>query len=816
LYDVAEKRRLDKRDSMQMNRGFGIWSRALWPVMVIVFCVGAAIVLRAAPHGIEINRAGEAGEPRGVVLAAADTNSERGVVELACGLIDKGKFDEAGKVIEESGGIAKGWKKVADLNDIVSQWRQMQKKRQAQKVVTYKEELAKFERLKAPAGTAKKGADGNDVNDSNEPKGPTAILAAAVRTMEFADEQQKQKLLTDPCVVSAMARAKSEAAGYERRGKWLDAYMTCYSWLSALEPNNKTYTDYGEQLITKAEIAGSFQDSPCETGKQRLEGVKRRIFERAIDELSFRYISKIDYREMAAKGVRRCRLLADVVGTLISAKDANTVTVASGPTTPKLMPGPEGDIELVDENKTEPNTAALGASFKDFKPDANAIKAFSLAMSSMENDINKWPEDGSKDSFIGTFEKVLELNLDTAKMPEGVVISQFSEASLATLDPYTVLVWPRDVSEFEQQMTNEFTGIGIEIGRQNGQLTVSSLLPDTPAYSSQLDVGDVIEKVDGMATKDVPLSCAVSRIKGPAGTKVTLTIKRPGKEKTFDIVLTRAKIVVPTLRGWERTDNGKWLRMVDPNDKIGYIRLTSFSEATAADTDASLKSLEAAGMKGLILDLRFNPGGFFDSSIAVADEFLDDGLIVITRSRFGTPSYAAAHKKGTHPDYPMVVLINAGSASASEIVAGALSDPSHKRAILVGERTHGKGVVQGISQYPGDGAQLKYTMANWYLPSGQKIKSQEEAKKEGKSDWGVGPDVPVSVRSDEFRKMFELQRDNDVLVNVGHDVNSPVKKHTIEETIAADPQLLTGILVVKSELIREQVSAKAISGSGRK
>jgi carboxyl-terminal processing protease len=395
-------------------------------------------------------------------------------------------------------------------------------------------------------------------------------------------------------------------------------------------------------------------------------------------------------------------------------------------------------------------------------------------------------------------------------MPEGVVIAQFSEASFLTLDPYTVLVWPRDVSEFEQQMTSEFTGIGIEISRQSGQLTVGSLLPDTPAYSSGLDVGDVIEKVDGMPTKDVPLSCAVSRIKGPAGTKVTLTIRSNGKEQTHDITLTRAKIVVPTLRGLQRTGEGKWLRMVDEQDKIGYVRLTSFAETTAADVETALKSLEASGMRGLILDLRFNPGGFFDSSIDVTDEFLDDGLIVITRPRFGIPSYAAAHSKRTHPKYPMVVLINAGSASASEIVAGALADPSHKRATLVGERTHGKGVVQGISTYPGEGSQLKYTMANWYLPSGQKIKSQDEAKKESKTDWGIGPDVAVSLRSDEFRMMFELQRDNDVLVNAGHDdANSPLKKHTIAQTVEVDPQLSTGILVIKSKLIREQArSAK--------
>jgi carboxyl-terminal processing protease len=792
---------------MQTNREYRIALRVLVSVIIIGFCAACAICLRAAPHS-EINRTAEVGEPCGVVSAAVDFNSERGVVDKVCGLIEQGKFDEAGKVIDESRGVQKGWKPVEELNDIVAQWRQMDKRRQAQREVAYKDEMAKLDRLISPRDAAKKGADGNDINDVNEPNGPTAILVAVIRTMEFADEKQKQKLLAEPCVIDAIARAKVEAADYERRGKWLDAYVTCYSWLTSLEPNNKTYSNYAEQLITKAEIAGSFQDSPCETGKQRLEGVKRRILVRAIDELSFRYISKIDYREMASKGVRRCRLLADVVGTLTSVRDANGTVSASAVPPSTLIPGPQGNTEIIEDQKTEPNArvAGLGESFKDFKPDANSIASFGLAMALLEDEINSWPQDGSKDNFISIFEKVLGLNLTTARMPEGVVIAQFAEASFLTLDPYTVLVWPRDVSEFEQQMTNEFTGIGIQIIKQNGLLTVDSLLPDTPAYNSELDVGDVIEKVDGTPTKDVPISCAVSRIKGPAGTKVTLTIRRSGKEQTKDITLTRAKIVVPTLRGLQRTGEGKWLRMVDEQDKIGYVRLTSFSETTAGDMEASLKSLEASGMRGLILDLRFNPGGFFDSAVAITDAFLDDGMIVMTRSRFGTPDYKTARSKGTHPNYPMVVLINAGSASASEIVAGALADPSHKRATLVGERTHGKGVVQGISMYPGEGAQLKYTMASWYLPSGQKIKSQDEAKKENKSDWGVGPDVAVSLRSDEFRKMFEVQRDNDVLVNVGHDdANAPMKKHTMAETVEVDPQLATGILVIKSKLAREEV-----------
>jgi carboxyl-terminal processing protease len=334
-------------------------------------------------------------------------------------------------------------------------------------------------------------------------------------------------------------------------------------------------------------------------------------------------------------------------------------------------------------------------------------------------------------------------------------------------------------------------------------------LPDTPAYNSGLDAGDVIEKVNGLPTKDMPINCAVKNITGPAGTKVTLSIKRQGEPQLRDITITRAKIVVPSVRGWQRTSQGNWQYMIDEQEKIGYVKITSFSEKTSGDFNKVLSSLEAAGMRGLILDLRYNPGGIFDSAVEVADEFLSEGLIVITRPRFGMPIYESAKEAGTHPDYPMVVLINSGSASASEIVAGALADPLHKRATLVGERTHGKGVVQGITHYPGDGAQLKYTMANWYLPSGQKIKTQDEAKKEGTSDWGVAPDVTVSLRSDELRRMFDIQRDNDVLASAGHDETmAPVKRHTIKETIEDDPQLATGLLVIKSKLICRQARAE--------
>ena len=416
---------------------------------------------------------------------------------------------------------------------------------------------------------------------------------------------------------------------------------------------------------------------------------------------------------------------------------------------------------------------------------------------------------------MDVFEKVLELNARTVELPVELLIAQFAQAALSTLDPYTTLVWPRQVQDFEKTHTGEFTGIGIEITKEKALLKVASLLPDTPAYRSGLDAGDVIEAVDGTATKDITLSCVVKMITGPAGTQVTLTARSPGDDETRDITITRAKIAVPTIRGWQRTETGKWLYMIDQINKIGYVRITNFSEKTASDLEKVLSRLESEGLAGLILDLRFNTGGLLDSATEIADKFLEEGLIVSTRPRFKVWTYAMAHKRNTHPDYPLIVLINQASASASEIVAGAVGDEKHDRAILVGERTHGKGSVQGITSYPQGGAQLKYTMAYYHLPSGQRVKSREEVKKRGRKDWGVGPDIEVKLRSDELKKMIDVQRDNDVLVKADHDKdNAPLQKHTAEETLATDPQLAVGVLVIKSKLVQAGVKSRlAMTGN---
>jgi len=372
------------------------------------------------------------------------------------------------------------------------------------------------------------------------------------------------------------------------------------------------------------------------------------------------------------------------------------------------------------------------------------------------------------------------------------------------LDPYTVIVWPTEKTEFDKMVTNEFTGIGVEISKPQGVLTIGGLLLDTPAYRTGLDAGDVIESVDGLPTKDLPVPCAVKKITGPKGTKVTLTIRRPGEDKTRDVTIVRDKIIVPTLYGWQRIEDGKWRYLIDPNNQIAYVRISSFSGETATDLEKVLVDLEKEGMRGLVLDLRWNQGGLLSVALRIVDMFIKSGVMLkVQPGLWGSSAeYARAVAEGTHPDYPVVILVNEVSASASEIVAGALADPKYRRAVLVGERTHGKGSVQSIEDRDLDGAELKYTTAYYYLPSDQRVNSREAMEKLGRKDWGVGPDIEVALRMDEIRAMVDAQRANDVLAQADRNTaKEPLKRRTIKQFLTADPQLGVGLLVVKTRLV---------------
>ena len=640
---------------------------------------------------------------------------------------------------------------------------------------TYQEKLAELEKVRIESES-----DVNDINDVNDVNDISLALSAITNVSEIANEEQRKQLLSEEYVQGVIQEAIDKAAGFEAEGKWLEAYTSCYIWLNAIDPNEKGYSDYAQKLYDKAVIAASLQDNACETREERYKGVDKSIFVRTIGYLDMNYVNNLDYKQMAINSIKRCQLLGEVMGF------------------------PLEDFKIPVENQQ---------SETEYK---QSLSAWTASLTALLEEIEKSSTEVDRDTFLGVFENVLQLNSVTVNLPQDVLIAQFSDAALSTLDPYTVIVWPREVQDFEKLMTNEFSGIGVEISKPKGLLTIASLLPDTPAYKSGLDAGDVIEAVDGIETKDMTLTCAVSKITGPKGTKVTLKIRRPGEEETRDVVITRGIIVVPTIRGWQRTEEGQWRYMIDPENKLGYVRLTSFSSETSSDLEKVLEELESEGLQGLILDLRFNSGGLLDSAVAVCEKFIEEGMIVYrVPRRGGITIYEDAHKKGTHPFYPLVILINSSSASASEIVAGALADKQHERAVLVGSRTHGKGSVQGITGFIGEGAQLKYTMAYYHLPSGQRVESRDAMEKLGRNDWGVGPNVKVKLTNDEIADMLEVQRDNDILVQANHNNEDglKVKKHTIEETLASDRQMAVGLLVLRSKLIQTNAIAKVQSGS---
>jgi len=704
--------------------------------------------------------------------------TESAFVEQACELIYEGRFDAADGLIRQASGShpTQLGATARQLLSIADEYKEIAEYRQSSQEAAYSEALADLGKLNEP----------NDVNGTGDPNDITSALSVIARASEFADSTQREQLLSDAFVKKVFQSAIDHAATLEVDGKWLEAYTNCYGWLVAIDPNNEGYSDHAQQLLDKAALAMVFEDSPCETSDERFQGVREDMFIRAINFLNSHYVSIIDYREIATKALGQCKLLAEVIGT--SARfGADTEDDGTG------------------------NASVMNVAWEPKR-----LAAWSSAIDGLLDEVGSPSNKLRRKEFLEIFERTLELNEATVGLPRPVLISQFAEASLAALDPYTVIVWPRQMQDFEQMMTNEFMGIGIEISKQKGLLTVSSLLLDTPAFDSTLDAGDVIEKVNGIPTKDMTLFCAAKKIKGPAGTKVKLTVRRPSNDETiedevFDVTIVRDKIVVPTVRGWQRTHEGKWLHMIDEADKIGYVRLTGFSSDTALGLERVLRELENEGLRGLIMDLRYNTGGLLDSAVAVADKFIDDGWIVKRQPRAGQMAiFEYAHRRGTHPNFPLVILINSSSASASEIVAGALADEVHKRAILVGTRTHGKGSVQGITNYLSEGAQLKYTQAYYHLPSGQRVESRDAMEKLDRKDWGVGPNIEVELRSDEVKKLAEVQRHNDVLAKADHeDANENFKKHTIEETLAADPQLAVGLLAVRSKLIQAETLARA-------
>ncbi len=290
---------------------------------------------------------------------------------------------------------------------------------------------------------------------------------------------------------------------------------------------------------------------------------------------------------------------------------------------------------------------------------------------------------------------------------------------LTSLDPHSSYMSPKSFKDMQVQTRGEFGGLGIEVTMENGLVKVVSPIDDTPAYRAGLKPGDYITHLDDQAVQGLTLAEAVEKMRGKVNADIKITILRKGREP-FDVTITRAVIKIRSVR-W-RTEG-----------KVGYLRVTSFSEQSDDGVQRAMKKIKeklGSELKGIVLDLRNNPGGLLDQAIKISDHFMNQGEIVSTRSRRGGDAQRFNAKKGDLADkLPIVVLINGGSASASEIVAGALQD--HRRAVVLGTRSFGKGSVQTIIPLSGHGA-IRLTTAHYYTPSGRSIQAK-----------GIDPDIEV-------------------------------------------------------------------------
>ena len=396
---------------------------------------------------------------------------------------------------------------------------------------------------------------------------------------------------------------------------------------------------------------------------------------------------------------------------------------------------------------------------------------------------------------LKTFTEVLDLveknyveEVDAKTLVQGAI-----NGMIKSLDPHSAFMTPEMYKELEVETKGSFGGIGIEIAVQKDVLTVVTPIEDTPAFEAGVKAGDQIIRIDGKSAKDMTITEAVTKLRGQKDTKVTITIVRESLPKPQDITITRSIIKIKSVKS----------RIY--NDHIGYVRITAFQERTSEDLKKALKEVaeKAKPLEGIVLDLRNNGGGLLPQSIGVSDIFLKSGVIVSTKGRTKTmESQAVAKDDGNEPICPVVVLVNEGTASAAEIVSGALQD--NRRALIVGTQTFGKGSVQTVIPLE-DGAALKLTTAKYYTPSGRSIQAE-----------GIAPDIMVKfikpsdetgqateqrIREKDLRGHIKAVKEEDKKVE-----EQPANK--VADDLTQDNQLKSAIDIIRSW----EIFQKAIKG----
>ncbi|MHC4091127.1 MAG: S41 family peptidase [Planctomycetota bacterium] len=561
-------------------------------------------------------------------------------------------------------------------------------------------------------------------------------ISYAVMAFENTAETDKNAFRAQKWLSALYDDALVRASEQRGEGEWLDAHRIYYQ-LSDIFEHDKDLEKLRRECLTHARLEVTYK--PDGKWQDYLMGIEWRMATKALDRIANYYVTDVDFRELTIAGLEQLLLLA------------------RSPSLQEVFP-------------------SLGDQFDREDFIARIDKRISQA-----REVSRFTAGDAADFF----RRAGDINLQTVQLPEAVIVSEFMDGTMATLDDFSTLIWPVEFREFDKRTRGDFIGVGISIAKMNNEITVVTPLDDSPAYYAGILADDVIVGVDDQSTEDMSLTKAVEVITGPINTSVTLTIRRKvdGVDKEIDFELRRDRVVLNSVKGCRRDadDPQRWNHMIDPELGIGYIRVGGFQGNTVAQLRKTVEHLRRdAGLEALILDLRFNPGGLLRSAVEMTELFLaKDDKIVSTRGERGRDWPISAERTGPFVDLALVILINEASASASEIVSGALQD--HDRATVIGERTFGKGSVQNLIQLDGTEAHLKLTTAAYYLPSGRSLHRDDDA-----TTWGVNPEVVVPLVPKEWNKVIAMRRKADVLAPAGS-VATPKSEPSPDQAGDAEP-----------------------------
>jgi carboxyl-terminal processing protease len=601
--------------------------------------------------------------------------------------------------------------------------------------------------------------------------------------------EDKDAFVAEPWMARLLNTAREMAAEYEQNEQWIKA-LRIYGDLSAIEPANPEwkeklklvtrrvrlvamYNPDGFREIQQAEIKArdaadevlkpatqpvakedeDRNDSFRTDWRETLRDIRVEMLHPALEHAQENYWREVNYSALATGGLRGLQTLLTTPGLEVAFPD--------------LADGDKRDQFL------------------------QQIERFSEMFAEAR------PVNTERELLRTMLLRLMAINEVTVKLPDNVLISEFADGAFSELDPFSSMIWPSDLQEFNKSTSGEFSGVGIQIQLDNdGNLKVVSPLEDSPAYKAGIKAGDIVTRINGKSAKGITINQAVKNITGPVGTIVTLTVRNPVGDE-LDHQIRREVIKVSSVKGYRQRVGGGWEYFVDPEQKIGYARLTNFTKTTTDELESALEAMNQQGARGLVLDLRYNPGGLLTAATDVADKFLSEGTIVSTRSDRNLPQQPAVEARRETSDYdlPMVVLVNQYSASASEIVSGALQDQN--RATVVGERTFGKGSVQmlfpiGLRRT----AALKLTTSHYYLPSGRLIHREENS-----TGWGVDPDIIIEMTPEQMRAAIDARQELDVLRDA--EVPTTAQADADEkprDLLSCDPQLSAAVLLLRLQL----------------